>query len=495
MTAGNLKIIQVNNTPSMNYYIGTSGNPQMSYFKSVYRKHSNFSFSYINVQPTNSVNLEKNTDTEVKFKIPRNSDLINEMYFSFELPDIYSRNNLKFRWIRRLAEYVVKDITFRVGSNQIDKQYSEFFQIWAELNQNNEQKTAYDKLIGNTTDMFDPESVTGHTSYPGSSTSTALAYPSIVGRRIYLPLRFYFNGNSSLALPLIALQYDEIFIDITLRQINELYIILNSGLVAAPSTSAHDIGNFLLTTTTQTSLSIDPRLEIKSIYLDNEERKNVSLNTAEYLGYQVKRLTSNGNTTNEISVDLKDINKPVKQIFFMARRTDFENLNLWSNFTNWYLKDVPIYGQNHDTTYPNMPITLSTSNVKYYQTQSLLKAAELKLDLHSLTIGDPTDYTGASQSLEGKESTFFNLLQNYTGNKGIPDEGIYNINFNIDSGNSIQPNGVCNMSSINKKELKLYLNEVHTDSSFSFNYNVLVFAINYEIMKFMGGSMGTAYSN
>ena len=271
--------------------------------------------------------------------------------------------------------------------------------------------------------------------------------------------------------------------------------LLNSGTIAAPTTSAHDIGNFLSTTTTQTSLNINPILEIKSIYVDNEERKSIALSSAEYLGYQVQRVISNGNSTNDISIDLKDINKPVKQLYFMIRRTDFENINLWSNFTNWYIKDVPIYGQNHDSTYPNEPLTITSSNIKYYKTQSLLKSAELKLDLHSLTVGDPTDYTGASQSLEGKGSIFFNLLQNYNGNKGMPSEGIYNVNFNIDAGNETQPNGVCNMSAINKKELKLYLNEVHTDSSFSFNYNILVFAMNYEIMKFMGGTMGTAYSN
>jgi len=495
MTAGTLTIIKVNNMPSMNYYIGTSGNPQMTHFRSVYKKHTNFSFTYINVQPLNSKNLEKTSDNEVRFKIPRNSDLMSEIFFSFELPDIYSRSNFKFRWIRRLAEYLVKDITFRIGSNELDKQYSEFFQIYAELNQTTEQKTGYNKLIGNTTDMYDPESVTGHSSYPGSATSTALAYPSIVGRRLYLPLRFYFNQHSSLALPLIALQYDDIYIDITMRQLNDLYIILNSGTIAAPTTSAHDIGNFLSTTTTQTSLNINPILEIKSIYVDNEERKSIALSSAEYLGYQVQRVISNGNSTNDISIDLKDINKPVKQLYFMIRRTDFENINLWSNFTNWYIKDVPIYGQNHDSTYPNEPLTITSSNIKYYKTQSLLKSAELKLDLHSLTVGDPTDYTGASQSLEGKGSIFFNLLQNYNGNKGMPSEGIYNVNFNIDAGNETQPNGVCNMSAINKKELKLYLNEVHTDSSFSFNYNIIVFAMNYEIMKFMGGTMGTAYSN
>lgn len=496
MTAGTLTIIKANNMPSMGYYIGTLGNPKTTFFKSVYRKHSNFSFTYTEQQPINSGNLEKNSDTEIRFKIPRDSDLIGEMYFTIELPDIYSRSNLKFRWIRRLAEYVVKDLTFRVGNNQIDKQYSEFFQIWAELNQTAEQKTGYNRLIGNTTDMYDPESVTGHSSYPGSTTSTALAYPSIVGRRLYLPLRLYFNSHSSLALPLIALQYEDVFIDITLRQINDLYIILNSGNIATPSTSAHDIGNFLLTTTTQTSLSVDPRLVIKNIFLDNEERKGLALATSEYLGYQIQRVISNGNSASEITVDLKDINKPVKQLYFMVRRTDFENLNLWSNFTNWYLKDVPIYGQNHDSTYPNEPITITSSNIKYYKTQSLLKAAELKLDMHSLTVGDPTDLTGASQSLEGKDNIFFNLVQNYNGNKGMPDEGIYNINFNIDqSGDIPRPNGVCNMSSINKKELKVYLNETHTDSSFSFNYNVIVFAMNYEIMKFMGGTMGTAYSN
>jgi hypothetical protein len=489
MTAGTLLIIQANNASNTAYFVG---NPVISHFKSVYRRHTNFASEYISVLPRNSNNLSL-SDKEIKFIIPRNGDLINDMYFTFELPDIYSRNNLKFQWIRRLGEYIIKDITFRVGSQQIDKHYSEYLQIWSELNHTNEQKDIYDKMIGNTTDMFDPESVTGHSAYPGTTDGTTADYPSIVGRKLYVPLRFYFNQHVGWSFPLIALQYDEVAIDITLRQINHLYTILNTDR-ARPTTSSHYIGNFLKTATSASTLAIVPKLEVKYIFLDNEERKNFAVQTHEYLGSQVQRVAKEGETTNNVNIDLKDINKPVRNIYFVIRRTDFENINLWSNFTNWYLKDVPIYGAGHDNTYPNVPLA-SDTNIQYYQTQSLLKSAELKLDVHSLTSGVPTDFTTAGQSLSGKDAQFFNLVQNYKHNKGNPSEGIYSYNFNIAENDGRQPNGVCNMSHFTRKSLRVFLAETYSENSFSFNYNIYVFALNYEIMKFMGGLMGTAYSN
>lgn len=492
MTAGALTQIKNGNTPRMAFLVS---NPEISHFKAVYRKHTNFSTQYLTVLPNSSNTLDNESTIEIDFKINRDSDLINDIYFTFELPDIYSRNNLKFQWIKRIGEYIIKDVRLQVGNNTLlDRQYSEWFHIWSELNLNKDQKEGYYRMIGNTQDMYDPESVTGHGgTYPGTTDGTTKVYPSIVGRKLYVPLHFWFNHHSSSSLPLIAIQYDEIHIKMTLRPLKEIYTILGTTYRERPSTSDHVIGKFLSTSSTQSTLDINPRLEVRNIYLDNEERKKFALITHEYLATQVQRIIAEGRT-NDFDIDLKDLNKPIKQLYFIVRRSDFEDVNLWSNFTNWYYPDTPIYAEQHPEDYAALAyddIVASPANLKYYKTKSLVKSAELTLETHSISIGTQRDFTGAQQSLEGKDNNFFNLMQNYKSSKSIPEEGIYTYAFNLDDINNRQPNGSCNMSNLSKKELRLFLNETFGGNS----YNIYVFGLNYEIVKVMGGLVGTAFSN
>ena len=493
MTAGALLQIRNGNTPRMAFLVN---NPQISHFKSIYKRYTNFSKEYITLLPNSSGNVDDDQDVELNFQIPRNADLINDIYFSFELPDIYSRNGLDFQWIRRLGEYMVKDVSLQIGSNTLlDKQYSEWFHIYNELNLTKDQKEGYNRMIGNVVDMYDPEGVSGHSDYPGTNDSTSLTYPSIVGRRLLLPLQFWFNKHSSKSFPLVALQYDIMAIKLTLRPLKELYTIYNTSTNyrERPSTAAHKIGKFLKTSNNETTLNINPRLEANYIYLDNDERKSFALASHSYLATQVQRIVVEG-TTTDFDINLANINKPITQLYFIIRRTDFENVNLWSNFINWYDTDKPIYASNHIATYRANP-TITTSNIKHYQTRQLVKSAELLIDNNPITTGNTKDFTGVNEQIEGKDYAFYNLLQNYRGSKSIPDEGIYTYSFNLDDHNNIQPNGCCNFSNLNNKRLRLFLNEVNTGDGFSYSYNIHVYAVNYEIIKLMGGLVNTTFSN
>jgi hypothetical protein len=497
MTAGTL--VQINNGYSDRMAFLTL-NPQISYFKSVYKRYTNFAYEYLNLLPEKSENLTDDQESTITFKIKRDSDLINKMYFCFDIPDIYSRNSLEFQWIQRLGEYIIKDVSFQVGSNTtLDKQYGEYLHIWSELNLTKEEKEGYYKMIGHETETYDPKSVTGHTNYPGSSNSTRLAYPSILGRRLYVPLRFWFNLKISNSFPLIAVQYDEIRIKLTLRPLKELYTVLNGGspsLRIRPTSASHAFGQFLSTADTSTSLNINPTLEIKHIFLDREERKRFSVANLEYLAHQVQRVHNEGISDASPTINLKDLNKPITQLHFIIRRSDFEDKNLWSNFTNWFQPNSPFYAANYTSVYVDQSgITFNDSNIKYYKTPNLLKSAELRLEATSITNGNTRDYTGfTSSSLDGKDHRFFNLVSNYDANRSVPSEGIYTYSFNLEN-SSNQPRGACNMSTIVNKDLRLFLNDLNTGDGFSYSYNVYVYAENYEIIKVMGGLANELFSN
>ena len=245
-------------------------------------------------------------------------------------------------------------------------------------------------MIGHTNDMYDPASVEGHSGYPGSSNYTRKSYPSIIGRRIYVPLRFWFNLDISNSFPLIGIQYEDIKINFTLRKLKELYTVLNGGspnLRIRPSGSSSLIGNFLATADSNIdSLDINPTLEIKHIFLDAEERKRFSLNTLEYLAHQVQRVQSETVNDTNFLLNLKDLNKPITQLHFIIRRSDFEDKNLWSNFTNAN-PNSPFYAENiHQYILPSA-ITFDDNNIKYYKTKSSLKSAILRIDTSTITNG------------------------------------------------------------------------------------------------------------
>ena len=504
MTVGALLQLEYGNTDRMAFL---TLNPQITHFKSVYKKYTNFATQFITLQAyAKSAVLTWDQDTKYTFKIPRDGDAIRDMYLTFELPDIYSNSNYQFQWIKPIGEYIVKDISLQIDTNQnVDKHYSEWFHAYSELNYNEGKKKGYYKMIGNIPEMYDPSNASGNVGqYPSVPNAYA---PSIVNRKLYLPLIFWFNKYASLSFPLVAIQKTEINIIITLRRLQELYTVIDytgvfggTGYRVRPTKTNHYIGNFLYPSTTQNSLDVNPRIEINNIFLDNEERKRFALSTHEYLITQLQVINQTYKTSKSITFDLKNINKPVTELVFMIRRSDMEDVNDWSNFTNWNLNNIPPYSTGYINQY-GLPLSLNTGNIGYYKTQNLLKSAVLRIQAQEITSGDAIDNDNPTNSrINGKDSVFFNLMENFNSNGNMPDEGIYTYSFSLDNTN-LQPVGAINMSSINTKDIILNLTDINPSggynypSGIAYNYTIYVFAVNYDILKIMGGMVGTMTSN
>jgi hypothetical protein len=491
MTVGALLQIEYGNTDRMAFL---TLNPQITHFKSVYRKYTNFATEFITVQPSRDGDLSWDSETTVEFIIPRDGDAIRDMYLTIELPDIYSNDTYQFQWIKRIGEYIVKEVSLQLDTNQnLDKQYSEWFHAYSELNYNDGKKDGYYKMIGNVPELYNPANSPGNNGvYP--STSYA---PSIINRKLYLPLIFWFNKISSLSFPLIATQKSELKLRFLLRKVSDLYTIINpsTGYRIKPTTSTHYIGNFLSPATSESSLVITPRLEINNIFLDNEERKRFAISSHDYLITQVQKIEQTY-SQNNIQIDLKNINKPVTQFVFMIRRTDMEDVNEWSNFTNWNQESIPPYSNGYFNPHGSS-LTIDSTTIKYYKTSNLLKSAIFKIQGHEITTGNVRNNDlPKSSRISGKDSVFYNLMSNFNSNNNIPNEGIYTYSFSLDNSN-IQPMGALNMSSLNKKELDLILTELKSTgyNGNTFNYNVLIFAVNYDILTIMGGIGGLKYAN
>ena len=495
MTVGALIQLEYGNTDRMAFL---TLNPQITHFKSVYRKYTNFATEFITVLPTQDSNLSWDSEQIIEFTIPRDGDAIRDIYLTLELPDIYSNSQYQFQWIKRIGEYIVKEVTIKLDTNDnIDKHDSEWLHAYSELNYNEGKKQGYYKMIGNIPELYDPANAPGNN---GTYPSTTYA-PSIINRKIYLPLIFWFNKYASLSFPLIATQKSELKIRFILRRLQELYTIINpiTGYRIRPVTQNQYIGNFLVpgpVVSPTNNINVNVRLEINNIFLDNEERKRFALSAHDYLITQIKKV-SDTYITNNISIDLKDISKPVTEIVFMIRRTDMEDVNEWSNFTNWNVEKIPPYSNGYSNPH-GAPLNINSTNIKYYKTSNLLKEATFKIQGNEITRGDSLNNDTLSRNNGlGKDFIFYNLMENFNSNNNMPNEGIYTYSFSLDNSN-LQPNGAINMSSLNKKELTLILTEKNPSGYYpnsTYNYRVFVFAVNYEILSIMGGIGGIKYAN
>ena len=129
-----------------------TGNPDISFFKSVYRKYTNFSMESIRLD-INGAKISETNPSEITCPIPRNADLISEMFFCFELPNIYSGKysqtgnapyyNYEFQWIKNIGTNIINSVSLKIGGNEIDKLYGEWMNIWSELHMDTYEKKKF----------------------------------------------------------------------------------------------------------------------------------------------------------------------------------------------------------------------------------------------------------------------------------------------------------------------------------------------------------------
>ena len=118
-----------------------TNNPKISFYRNVYKNYTNFSMELIKLEPNNNnIELKETNETDIEFKIDRNGDLINNMYMSFTLPEIYSNTTKKFQWIHRIGEYIIKEVSLNIGNSKIDTLYGQWLHIWNELTLDEEKK-------------------------------------------------------------------------------------------------------------------------------------------------------------------------------------------------------------------------------------------------------------------------------------------------------------------------------------------------------------------
>ena len=430
-----------------------TGNPQITFFKVVYRRHTNFSIETISQTFNSDVDFGKKSQVT----IARNGDLIGAMHLEIKLPQLHqSQNSSSYvSWTNGIGNALIKSVSIEIGGQEIDKHYGEWLDIWGELNVKKEHRDAYDAMVGNryATDDADP--------------LDAVALHPIT---LYVPLRFWFNRNPGLALPLIALQYHEVKLHLDLEESNYL-VRSNVDLTSTPTDKDGSV------------VSIKScNLLVDYIYLDTDERRRFAQVSHEYLIEQLQHTGAESidASTSNLNVDL-NFNHPVKQLNWVVQNSTFLTTKTGPGTVDTKRKDTG----NQKLRYS----CLANINGRY----DTFQKAKLQLNGHD--------------RMSERDSDYYRLVQNVQHMECAPSKSIYTYSFGLKPAEH-QPSGTCNFSRIDNAKLNLTFDT--STSSENTNSNsppvvytgqmktsaeLKVYAVNYNVLRIMSGMGGLAYSN
>jgi len=562
MPGGLLNIVSLGNNNAF-----LTGNPSKTFFKTSYVKYTNFGLQKFRIDYDGLRELRLTDQSTFSFKIPKYAELLMDTYLVVSLPNIWSpvyhpceETNFKwvpydFKWINKIGINMIKEVTITCGSLTIQKYTGQYLDAMVERDFTETKKDLFNKMTGNKLELYNPANSNGRSNiYPNAvhEDNAVGAEPSIRGTTLYIPINTWFTLNSNCAFPLISLQYNELYINVTLRPIQELFTVrdvfnnqYNNPYVQPDFTKTQfQMYRYLQTppsmniSTTNYQNKIqtwnaDVHLLTTYCFLSKDEAKNFALEDQVYLIKDVFDYTFL-NVTGSSKVRLYS-NGMVSNWMWFFQRNDVNLRNEWSNYTNWPYSNIPI---NTILATLNDPNSYTVSNY-------IKNKKDIFVDISFTIAVNPNgqlstgfNYTGAFHPENHKEifnsmgiifngdyrenlltSGVYNYVEKYTRTRGSAIEGLYCYNFCLNTSPfESQPSGAINMSKFKTIELEINTYTPPVDpigSSFDvicdnhnhpigirktnfqlydYNYNMYLFEERYNILSFIGGNCGMMYA-
>jgi hypothetical protein len=511
-----------------------TGNPQITFWKVTYRRHTNFAMESIE----QTFNGAADFGRRVTCTISRNGDLAYRTYLQVTLPQISqdlaaSGSNVFARWLDFPGHQLIDDVEVEIGGQRIDKQYGDWMHIWNQLTLDKNQERGYNKMVGQTTQLTfltDPSfaDVDGpcDSSAPRQVCAPRNALPETT---LYVPLQFWFCNNPGLALPLIALQYHEVKINIDIRAIDECLFAVKS----LTATSADQ-----KVTSAYAQSLVAASLYVDYVYLDTDERRRMAQNPHEYLIEQLQYTgaESVGSSSNKIRLNF---NHPCKELIWVVQPDC--NVDYCSALTGGTVLYSALGAQpfNYTDAIDALPNTIKAFGGQaatgagpnaFITTSGLFEnaeagdlgdviggaaalqwggadtnsgvsdagtfvLAETSLDMHcwgeNPVVTAKLQLNGQDRFSE-REGTYFDQVQPWQHHTRAPDTGVNVYSFALRP-EEHQPSGTCNFSRIDNATLQLVLSNATVSGTNT--AKVRVYARNYNVLRIMSGMGGLAYSN
>jgi hypothetical protein len=541
-----------------------TGNPTKTFFKVVYSKYTNFGMQKFRIDYDGQRILRMSEPSTFTFKIPRYADLLMDTYLCVTLPDIWSpiyhpcvqTSNLwspyNFQWIRNLGTHMIREVSIACGALTIQKYSGEYLAAMVDRDFTEDKKRLFNEMTGNTIEYHSIDNAYGRVNtYPSAfyDPNNAPAEPSFRSRKLYIPLNTWFTLDSRCAFPLIALQYNELTITVTLRPVQELFQVsdvfdVTNGFpyiqpdfnqdqfqmyrfLQAPPSVNISAANYVNRTT---NWNADIHLLSTYCFLSEEERQQFAYEDQVYLvkdvfeynfenmvGTKKVKLTSSGMVSNWM---------------WFFRRNDVNMRNEWSNYTNWAYRTMPSDIQrapteSNDANFefgPGQYIFDETTDYVSLQNRFGISTGFYITGRFSVeNIRDIMVSMGIVLNGDYRENILpegvFNYVEKYIRTNGCAQTGLYCYNFCLNTNPfEYQPSGAMNMSKFKTIELEIatILPAIDPERSdfkilcdangdpvgirkqnwrlYEYAYNMTLFEERYNILSFIGGNCGMLYA-
>ncbi len=538
----------MNLTAAGNENIVIHGNPKKTFFKAVFKKHTNFGLQRFRIDFEGNRVLNFTTPTILDFKVPRYAELLYDTYVCVTLPHIYSpllykgenelgRNLIpyEFRWIDEIGTNMIQEVEIYTGGTTLAKYSGEYLSCVKERDFTNAKKDLWNRMTGNVPEINDPASANGNINvYPNAMyIDESGVEPSIRSRKIYIPLDAFFCESSKMALPLVALQYQEVSIRLTFRPTYQLYTLNNIAdiqddtcisyrIAPNPNDLDNQLWRFLqapqdvaasqeLYNQSRNDWNSDVHLIGTYVFLGQEERRTMAQNTHTILLKQVKEYDFLGQAGSKIiEMESRDL---LSGYMFRFRRSDALTRNEWSNYTNWAYRNVQPQALNEDlpllegNEIPNPNSFHITGSVGTYAHNQKEILSEIGIIM------------GGVYREKVLDSGIFNYIEKYNRSTGGAKDGLYMYQFGLNSNKKeYQPSGAMNVNRF--AEVSMEYNTIeppfnpmgalveyicdassnpigfrkNTGSLNSYNYDMKVFEERYNVLIIKSGRAGLMMS-
>lgn len=428
MTGG---LIQLISKGVIDSYITES--PEITYFKSVYCKHTNFAIE--TYEEVLSGNITYGSTSVCK--INHYGDLLSDLILKINLPslnkfilpcvkdiqDCYcgkcTKNTPTFSWVNAIGHVLIESVELQIGGKTIDKQYGEWFEIWTELVQTQEKRQGYYEMIGKV----------DYGAYKLNFKDNMT---------LFVPLNFWFSRNIGHALPLVSLYYEEVLIKIKWRNFDSCYI---SDIPNAKCQNNHAFTASLLT---------------DQIYLDIVEREKFLMENQLYVVDQLQFHEYNfSKSVKSPKIDLGPFVHPIKELIWALQRDDIHEYTIYR--------------------IDNNEIIMPANDWFNYCSKKTKDKGD--------TFGYAKIILNGNERCQTMSAQYYRLIQPYKYHTRVPGNYIYNYSFSLKP-EELQPTGSCNFSVFNN--IYLQLKDVKMES----DYVVKIWATNINFLLITGGISG-----
>ena len=591
MTGGLLNLSAVGNGN-----IILTGNPKKTFFKTTYCNYTNFGLQKFRIDFEGSKTINLNEKTHYDFKVPRNADLLMDTFLAIRLPNIWSTivyNQhcekwipYSFQWIEHLGTQIIEEVTFTSGGTTLQRVSGQYLTTLVQREFTNTKNDLYNRMTGNIDELKNPskfiqktagiypDNYADYTKNPSNSwfrygdhyphvirfdkdgttpnKSQQIPQPSIRGRYLYIPMNIWYMLSSKIAFPLVALQYNELHIHVTLRPVREWFTINNVSATTNAACSGPDqrirpnfsdtkqsFHRFIHPTPQITSQLVvpseagaAPRVvldtadltweDTRSVwnsdvhlictygFLSDDERRNFAKQEQIYLFKSIYDYKFLGlHESNIVKLDALGM---ISSYTFFFRRSDADDRNEWSNYSNYEYNQInpftqgvisaPHFAQRADGSFDQFFYTPSF-NEKYNKT--ILQSFAILLD-------------GKYRETSHTEGVY-NYLDKYLKTAGDGPDGLYVYNFCLNSDPFVyQPSGALNMSKFKDVQFEFTIlkppenpnAQVLTtcdpetgalvgiqetaNSIFTYTYDLYVFEERFNQVIFSNGNCGLLYA-